>query len=51
MTKTITIKDWNAYKVWAEPTATNGMIKEDTEGVLWAWASGGKRVTIKKLWG
>lgn len=49
MTKTILVRDWRKMEIIAEPDAEHGRRKKDSEGNVWEWVAGGKRITAKKV--
>jgi len=49
MIKVFTVKQWRTMEVHAEPTKTTAQIRKDEYGNKWAWMSGGKRVTAKRV--
>lgn len=47
--KTFLVRDWTKMEVHSVPCSAHGMQKIDTDGKIWEWTNGGKRIVAKLI--
>lgn len=48
-TKSFVKSDWAKMEIASLPNATRGMVKMDSDGGLWLWSKGGKRIEATRI--